>query len=130
MFSLTAFSNWLHDYEFIAIWLEGIALVAILLLDWWTRVEEHRETIAQLDIARKQIHSDRVAEIWNALRRFVHFVVHGQLEGKVGPGRDFSEHGNIGMKGGKIFQFVRISERNFSSLFHSPFFLTHRPVRS
>jgi len=97
-------ANWLNKYEFVAIWLEGIALVAILLLDWYTMRKEHKETLAHLDVARKQIHADRVAEIWKTLRRFEYFVAWGRIDGRVGPGRDFSEDGNLSMKGGKIFQ--------------------------
>jgi hypothetical protein len=104
MSCLTSFTDWLRNYESVAIWLEGIALVLILVLDWYTRTQEHKETIAHMDIARKQIHADRVAEIWKALRGFEHFVAWGRIDGRVGPGKDFSEHGNIGMKGGKIFQ--------------------------
>jgi hypothetical protein len=97
-------ADWLQKYESIAIWMEGIALVAILGFDVHARREEHQDTIAHMDVARKQIHADRVAEIWKALRRFEYFVVWGQIDGRVGPGRDFSEHGNLGLKGGKIFQ--------------------------
>ncbi len=101
---VTTFTTWLSKYEAVAIWLEGIALVAILFLDWYTRREEHKETIAHIDVGRKQIHADRVAEIWKALRKFEYFIAWGQIDGRVSPGRDFSEHGNLGMKGGKIFQ--------------------------
>ena|ERR1700731_2888704 len=102
--AITVVGTWLRTYEHVAVWLEGIALVAILLLDWFTRRGEHRETIAHMDIARKQIHADRVAEIFKVLRRFEYFIVWGQISGKVGPGKDFSELGNVGTKGSKIFQ--------------------------
>jgi len=53
--------TWLRTYEFIAIWLEGIALVAIFVLDWRERKdqrkdreEQHKETLAQLDVSQKQ----------------------------------------------------------------------------
>src|SRR5436190_19754210 len=76
--------NWLKTYEFIAIWLEGIALVAIFALDWLEyrmqgqerlrqeqdRIEQHTETAAQMDIWRSHIHAARVAEIFSALRAF------------------------------------------------------------
>jgi hypothetical protein len=59
---MSGLANWLHAYEYIAIWLEGIALVLLLLLDWWEyrkqgsertkeereRVKQHEETAAQL----------------------------------------------------------------------------------
>src|SRR6267378_920920 len=51
----------LKTYESVAIWLEGIALVAIFILDWnerkdrsKEREELHRETLAQLDVSQKQ----------------------------------------------------------------------------
>jgi hypothetical protein len=75
---LNSLIGWLRDYEFVAIWLEGVALVAIFFLDWRERVdqarerreqererqEQHKETAAQMEIWRKQIHADRVAEIF------------------------------------------------------------------
>src|SRR6202521_895518 len=57
------FSTWLHEHESVAIWLEGIALVAIFILDWKQRKdqrkdreEQHRETLKQMDIM--QSHAD------------------------------------------------------------------------
>src|SRR5260370_40691021 len=82
-------AEWLKYYEFVAIWLEGIALVAIFFLDWREyrrqgderqkqesdRTKQHEETAAQMDIWRKQIHADRVAEIFKALRKFHNFLI-------------------------------------------------------
>jgi hypothetical protein len=52
---------WLHKYESLAIWLEGIALVAIFVLDWRNRAdqrrdreEQHEETVAQLKVSQAQ----------------------------------------------------------------------------
>ncbi len=52
---------WLQTHEYIAIWLEGIALILILGLDWmeWgnqrrERREQHEETTAQLKVAQSQ----------------------------------------------------------------------------
>jgi len=52
---------WLQAHEYIAIWLEGIALILILGLDWmeWRnqrreRREQHEETAAQLKVAQSQ----------------------------------------------------------------------------
>src|SRR6266478_4178933 len=54
--------TWLKTYEFIAIWLEGIALVAIFVLDWKERrdqredrEQQHEETLAQLRVSQKQL---------------------------------------------------------------------------
>ncbi len=56
-----SFSGWLKTYESVAIWLEGIALVAIFILDWKQRTdqrkdreEQHRETLAQLNSSQAQ----------------------------------------------------------------------------
>jgi hypothetical protein len=59
---LKALAAWLKDYESVAIWLEGIALVLILGLDWRERIdqrkerkEQHRETSEQLAVSHSQI---------------------------------------------------------------------------
>jgi hypothetical protein len=59
---LGAFAEWLKTNESVAIWLEGIALVAILALDWRERIdqrkerqEQHKETGAQLVASQKQV---------------------------------------------------------------------------
>jgi hypothetical protein len=58
---LERFLTWLHTYESVAIWLEGIALVAIFMLDWKQRKdgrkdreEQHEETKAQLHVSQAQ----------------------------------------------------------------------------
>jgi hypothetical protein len=87
--------DWLVKYEAVAVWIEGIALVAIFGLDWMVRTEDkqeqqaqHTETAEQMNIWRKQIHAESVREIWRALRNFEHFVVHS---GKVAVGKQFME---------------------------------------
>ena len=59
---MEAIINWLKTYEFMAIWLEGIALVAIFVLDWKERrdqredrEQQHKETLAQLKVSQKQV---------------------------------------------------------------------------
>lgn len=53
---------WLRTYEFIAIWLEAVALVAIFILDWRERKdqrkdreEQHKETQKQLEASLEQV---------------------------------------------------------------------------
>jgi hypothetical protein len=53
---------WLRDHEYIAIWLEGIALTLILGLDWKERLdrrseqrEQRKETAAQLAASNSQV---------------------------------------------------------------------------
>lgn len=63
---LSALWNWFKNYEFVAIWLEGIALVLILFLDWREyrrqgrdRTEQHEETAAQIRIMQNQADATR-----------------------------------------------------------------------
>jgi hypothetical protein len=112
---LAVIADWLREYESLAIWLEGIALVAILGFDVYARRAEHNETMSAMDVSRKQIHADRVAEIWKALRNFEHFIAWGRIDGRVGPGKDFSEHGNVGL-GGEIFEeYINLQEAYYLS---------------
>lgn len=100
------------NYESIAIWAEGIALVLLFVLEFAEfrkqgaeRQTQHEENALQLDVARKQIHAERVAEIFKALRRFERFVMEGVYSNQtVGPDKDFSEFGDYSRKGGKVFQ--------------------------
>src|SRR6266403_5288805 len=47
--------NWLKTYDFIAIWLEGIALVAIFVWDRLDSRKQHEETLAQMEVSQKQV---------------------------------------------------------------------------
>jgi len=78
-------------------------------------------TRAQAKAAWKQVHADRVAEIFKTLRRFEWFVVHS---GKVGPGKDFSEFGDVSLKGGKICEeYLDLQEAFYlSRLISEPLF--------
>jgi hypothetical protein len=136
--ALQMFAEWLRNYEFVAIWLEGIALVAIFFLDWRERIdgakerseqekerqERHKETAAQMEIWRKQIHADRVAEIFSTLRRFQDFVNLGVIRQQVGPGKDFSTTGNYSITGGTIFpEYLALQEAFYlSKLVSEPLF--------
>jgi hypothetical protein len=122
---------WLKCHEFVAIWLEGIALVAIFFLDWREyrkqgierlkqeedRRKEHEETAAQMDIWRKQIHADRVAEIFKALRVFHNFLIRAvHISKTFGPDRDYSEFGNLSAKGGQIYtEYLDLQEAYYLS---------------
>jgi hypothetical protein len=116
---MSCIAAWLKDYESIAVWAEGIALVALFFLDWQEyrkqgreratqeqeRAEQHKETSAQMEIWRKQIHADRVAEIFRTLRAFHNFLIQAVYTTKqFGPDRDYSEFGDLSLKGGRIFQ--------------------------
>src|ERR1700727_26964 len=56
------FLDWLTRYEAVAVWLEGIALAAIFVWDRLEHAKEHKETLAQLGIAQKQIEASHNAE--------------------------------------------------------------------
>ncbi len=47
-------STWLKTYESVAIWLEGIALVLIFVWDRIDSRQQHRETLAQLNVSQAQ----------------------------------------------------------------------------
>src|SRR5712692_11835127 len=49
-----AFLAWLKTYESVAIWLEGIALVLIFVWDRLDSRQQHRETLAQLNVSQAQ----------------------------------------------------------------------------
>jgi hypothetical protein len=51
---LESFLTWLHKYESLAIWLEGIALVLIFVWDRIDARQQHRETLAQLKVSQAQ----------------------------------------------------------------------------
>jgi len=125
------FVTWLKCYEFVAIWLEGVALVAIFFLDWREyqkqgherlkqeedRIIQHKETAAQMEIWRKQIHADRVAEIFKALRKFHNFLIRAvHIHQTFGPDRDYSEFGNLSAKGGQIYpEYLDLQEAYYLS---------------
>jgi hypothetical protein len=50
----SAFLDWLTKYEAVAIWLEGIALVAIFIWDRIDASQQHKQTLAQMEIMRNQ----------------------------------------------------------------------------
>lgn len=70
---LTAVANWLSSHEYIAIWAEGIALVAIFIWDRLDSRAQHEQTIAQLQIAQEQAEASRNAaqSVINAERAWV-----------------------------------------------------------
>jgi len=130
--------TWLRENEAVAVWLEGVALVLIFYLDWneyrkqgrekserekdrkeqeEERIKQHKEIAAQMDILRKQIHADRVAEIFRTLRNFENFVVHSvHINKSFGPNRDFSFTGNLGRDGGPVLpEYLALQEAYYLS---------------
>src|SRR6266568_1992389 len=51
---LESFFTWLKTYESVAIWLEGIALILIFAWDRIDSRQQHRETLAQLNVSQAQ----------------------------------------------------------------------------
>jgi hypothetical protein len=70
-----------------------------------------------MNIWRKQIHADRVAEIFKALRRFHNFLIRAiHINKTFGPDRDYSELGNLSLKGGQIFpEYLDLQEAYYLS---------------
>ena len=68
--------TWLTTYEFIAIWLEGIALVAIFVWDRLDSRKQHEETLAQLKVAQRQV--DASLENANAAKLAAESVINAE----------------------------------------------------
>jgi hypothetical protein len=66
--------SFLKNNEWIALWVEGLALVAIFIWDRKDAADQHKETLEQHAIWRRQIHADRVAGIYQAMRTFTFMV--------------------------------------------------------
>ena len=81
--------DWIKASEPLALWVEGLALVAIFIWDRKDAKDQHEETLEQHAIWRRQIHADRVAGIYQDLRHFVFVVATGIREDDFGPGRRF-----------------------------------------
>jgi hypothetical protein len=93
-----AIAEWLKTYESVAIWLEGIALILILGLDWRERIdqrkerqEQHKETAAQLSASQKQVEAaiksaDAATTSANAAQESLRLMRH-QLEEQAGLGQ-------------------------------------------
>jgi hypothetical protein len=81
--------DFLRNNEWIALWVEGLALVAIFRWDRKDARDQQRETLEQHSIWRKQIHADRVAGIFQAMRTFMFVVSDGIRYDSFGAGRRF-----------------------------------------
>jgi ElaB/YqjD/DUF883 family membrane-anchored ribosome-binding protein len=51
---LLATGNWLDSHQYLALWIEGIALLLIFIWDRWDSHQQHKETLAQMDGMRRQ----------------------------------------------------------------------------
>jgi len=64
---LSTVSSWFRANEFVAIWLEGLALLAIFIWDRWDSYQQHTETLAQMEIMQSQANAAKdAAEAANA----------------------------------------------------------------
>lgn len=52
---ISKFFELLHNYEYLAVWVEGIALALILYLDWRERVDRRKDQKTQDDLTRHQL---------------------------------------------------------------------------
>src|SRR5437016_9769680 len=52
---LSATPNWFDSHQYLALWLEGIALLAIFIWDRLDSRKQHEEMLAQLRIAQRQV---------------------------------------------------------------------------
>jgi hypothetical protein len=102
--------DWVKASEPIALWVEGLALVAIFIYD---RKDSRRE--------RKEAHADRVAAIYEKMREFFKVVVNGIQGDDFGPGRRFEyyKENNYSIYPGDAYpmkQYTAIWEAYYSSI--------------
>ena len=53
--------NWFDSHQYVAIWLEGIALVAIFIWDRIDAFQQHKQTLEQMEIIRNQARATETA---------------------------------------------------------------------
>ena len=101
--------DWIKASEPIAVWVEGLALVAIFIYD---RKDSRRE--------RKEAHADRVAGIYEKMREFLKVVDEGILGDDFGPGKRFEYYNeNYSIYPGEprlIKEYAAIWEAYYSSI--------------
>jgi hypothetical protein len=112
--------GWVKASEPIALWVEGLALVAIFIWDRIDRSHERKENLAQLAVAKKQVHADRVAAIYEAMRKFLYVVADGIKNDDFGPGRRFEhyneDHSIYPREPYPIKEYVAIREAQYLSI--------------
>src|SRR6266849_2266503 len=56
-----ATSNWFDLHQYLALWLEGIALLAIFIWDLIDASQQHKQTLAQMGIMQNQARATEMA---------------------------------------------------------------------
>jgi|SRR5437016_3660406 len=56
---LSATPNWFDLHQYLALWLEGIALLAIFIWDRIDTSQQHSQTLAQLQVSQKQVEASQ-----------------------------------------------------------------------
>ncbi len=60
---LLATSTWLDSHQYLALWMEGIALLAIFVWDRIDSSQQHQQTLAQMKIMQDQARGTEMAAI-------------------------------------------------------------------
>jgi hypothetical protein len=58
---LSATPNWLDSHQYLALWIEGIALLLIFAWDRWDSHQQHKQTLAQMEIMQSQARATETA---------------------------------------------------------------------
>ena len=58
---LSATLNWFDSHQYVALWLEGIALLAIFIWDRIDASQQHKQTLAQMEIMQGQTRATETA---------------------------------------------------------------------
>jgi len=61
MYLVLSILDWLKTNEYLAVWLEGIALVAIFLWDRFDASQQHEQTLAQMETMQNQARATETA---------------------------------------------------------------------
>src|SRR6266852_8833311 len=58
---LLAASSWLDSHQYLALWIEGIALLLIFSWDRWDSHQQYKQTLAQMTIMQNQARATETA---------------------------------------------------------------------
>jgi hypothetical protein len=61
MCSVPLAPNWFDSHQYVALWIEGIALLLIFAWDRWDSCQQHKQTLAQMEIMRNQARTTEAA---------------------------------------------------------------------
>src|SRR5438309_4089785 len=58
-----AIPTWLDSHQFLALWIEGIALLLIFIWDRFDSAGQHKQTLAQIEVMQRSVEASKDAAI-------------------------------------------------------------------